>query len=190
MHPHGVKYEKDFEGAPYSDGSGTAGDAIAPGRKYQYKWEVSESAMPADSMTSRLWLYHSHTDSVKDEYSGLYGFMVITKSGEADEHGKPFEVDGEVFAIFSVMDENQSHYYDRNVQMYLDAGGDESAVGSADFTESNLMHSINGYVYNSGETPELKINEITRWYISALGTEVDLHTYHWHGNTLMDSNGK
>ena len=26
-----------------------------------------------------------------------------------------------------------------------------------------------------------------RWYLFALGTEVDLHTPHWHGNTGIES---
>ena len=31
-----------------------------------------------------------------------------------------------------------------------------------------------------------KYDEV-RWYIIGLGTEVDIHTPHWHGNTLLDS---
>jgi manganese oxidase len=31
--------------------------------------------------------------------------------------------------------------------------------------------------------------ERVRWYIGSLGTEVDLHTPHWHGTTVLDSGG-
>jgi len=53
-----------------------------------------------------------------------------------------------------------------------------------DFQESNLMHSINGYVYGNGPMMTAKVGERTRWYVMTLGTEVDLHTPHWHGNTI------
>jgi len=56
-----------------------------------------------------------------------------------------------------------------------------------DFEESNLMHSINGYVYGNGplEAMTMKKGERVRWYVMGMGTEVDLHTPHWHGNTLL-----
>merc|ERR1711970_929618 len=31
-----------------------------------------------------------------------------------------------------------------------------------------------------------KQGKLARWYLTALGTEVDLHTPHWHGNTLIN----
>ncbi len=37
MHPHGVKYNKAFEGAPYNDGSPDGrGDHVHPGQTYTY----------------------------------------------------------------------------------------------------------------------------------------------------------
>ena len=53
------------------------------------------------------------------------------------------------------------------------------------FEESNLMHGINGYVYGNMPVIDLKRGERVRWYNMALGTEVDLHTPHWHGNTVL-----
>ena len=47
MHPHGVRYGKDGEGAPYKDGTGDApndaprqDDAVKPGSTHVYEWEV------------------------------------------------------------------------------------------------------------------------------------------------------
>jgi hypothetical protein len=61
-----------------------------------------------------------------------------------------------------------------------------------EFVESNLMHSINGYVYGnmplgaaSGEGMTVGPGEHLRWYLMAMGTEVDLHTPHWYGNTVV-----
>ena len=47
----------------------------------RYKWEVTDAALPPPGISSRMWLYHSHTDSVKDEYSGLFGYIVVTVKG-------------------------------------------------------------------------------------------------------------
>ena len=46
------------------------------------------------------------------------------------------------------------------------------------------MHSVNGYVYGNGPVPVMRVGQRVRWYTYTLGTEVDLHTPHWHGNTV------
>jgi hephaestin len=46
------------------------------------------------------------------------------------------------------------------------------------------MHSINGYVYGNQPMMKAKSGERVRWYTMSLGTEVDLHTPHWHGQTV------
>ena len=59
------------------------------------------------------------------------------------------------------------------------AADDEDA-----FEESNLMHSVNGFVYGNGPVLVMEVGQRVRWYTYTLGTEVDLHTPHWHGNTV------
>ena len=49
------------------------------------------------------------------------------------------------------------------------------------------MHSINGYVYGNGPVPVMHKGQRVRWYVFTLGTEYDLHTPHWHGNTVTVS---
>ena len=53
------------------------------------------------------------------------------------------------------------------------------------FEESNLMHSVNGYVFGNEPMPTLRRGERVRWYVMSMGTEVDLHTPHWHGNDVL-----
>jgi hephaestin len=53
------------------------------------------------------------------------------------------------------------------------------------FHESNLMHSINGYVFGNLPGLTMTVGERVRWYAVGIGTEVDLHTPHWHGETLV-----
>jgi hephaestin len=47
------------------------------------------------------------------------------------------------------------------------------------------MHSINGYVFGNLPGLTMRRGQRVRWYLMGMGTEVDLHTPHWHGNTLL-----
>jgi hephaestin len=83
------------------------------------------------------------------------------------------------------MNENASPNLDRNARQY--GGAPPPAEGDPDegaFEESNLMHNINGYVYGNGPAITMRKSQRVRWYLMAMGTEVDLHTPHWHGNTV------
>ncbi len=186
VHPHGVFYEKASEGAMTNDGTtgaDKADDGVMPGITYTYHWDVPERAGPGPNDGSSLvWLYHSHADSIADTNTGLVGAMVITAKGMANPDGSPKDVDREVFSYFTVMNENESHFLDDMVAGLEVAPGDDD---TDDFEESNLMHVINGYVYGNMPVPTMKQGEKVRWYMMALGTEVDLHTPHWHGNTVL-----
>ncbi len=185
IHPHGVFYKKDSEGSMTNDGSDAANmadDHVPPGASHTYHWQVPERAGPGPNDPSSLvWLYHSHVDEVRDTNTGLFGAIVVTRKGEAEADGRPRGIDREVFALFTVMDENQSLFLDDMVAKLAEApeGDDEG------FEESNLMHSVNGYVFGNGPLPVMHLGENVRWYLMALGTEVDLHTPHWHGNTVL-----
>ncbi|TFD42990.1 copper oxidase [Cryobacterium sp. TMT2-10] len=187
VHTHGVFYKKSSEGAPYDDGtepSDQADDAVPPGGTYTYSYGVPERAGPMDG-SSVMWMYHSHTSEVTDDYAGLVGPMVITKVGAARPDGTPRDVDREFFLQFKVSDEKQSPHLACNIANFT---GDPASVDPEDpeFGESNLMHSINGYVFANQPIDSLtmKKGERVRWYVMGMGTEVDLHTPHWHGNTV------
>jgi hephaestin len=193
VHPHGVFYDKANEGAPYNDGTAggrKADDAVPPGQIYAYRWAVPERSGPgpADG-TSVFWMYHSHTNEVGDTYAGLTGPMIITAKGKARADGSPIDVDREIITMFLVSDENQSPYLEDNINRYA---GVPSSIDpeDEDFKESNLMHSINGYVYGNLPGLDMKKGEMVRWYLMGMGTEVDLHTPHWHGNTLLINGGR
>ena len=56
MHPHGVFYSKEHEGAIYNDGvpmEGKMGSAVAPGGTHTYHWEVPERAGPGPNRFSK-----------------------------------------------------------------------------------------------------------------------------------------
>lgn len=186
MHPHGVFYEKSSEGAGYNDGnSDKHDDAVQPGEMHTYIWHVPARAGPGpDDPSSVAWMYHSHVDEPGDTNAGLVGPIIITRQGQAKADGSPKDVDREFVTLFTVSDENRSPYLDYNIQKYP---RNPATVKPDDdgFIESNLMHSINGYVYGNLPGLDMYQGERVRWYTMALGTEVDLHSPHWHGQTLL-----
>lgn len=189
VHPHGVFYAKDSEGTPYNDGTSGAeknDDAVPPGGAHTYRWSVPERAGPGPMDSSSVfWMYHSHIDKPAETNAGLMGPLIITAQGKAKEDGSPVDIDREFVTLFSVFDENASLYLDNNIDKFT---GDaafvrERRLKHPEFLESNLKHAINGFIF--GNLPGLTMNkgQRTRWYLMGMGTEVDLHTPHWHGNT-------
>jgi FtsP/CotA-like multicopper oxidase with cupredoxin domain len=188
MHPHGVFYDKGSEGALYADGTTGADkddDSVPQGRTHTYVWRVPERAGPGPmDPSSVMWMYHSHTDEVADTYAGLMGVIVVTRRGMARPDGSPKDVDRELVTMFMVSDENRSPWLDDNIRTYTGAP-DTVKKDDPDFIESNKKHAINGYVFGNLPDLEMKRGERVRWYVMGMGTEVDLHTPHWHGNTVL-----
>jgi FtsP/CotA-like multicopper oxidase with cupredoxin domain len=190
IHVHGIRYDKASEGANYADntdGPRPVGGAVPPGQVHTYTYSVPERAGPGPmDPSSVMWMYHSHTDEVGDDYAGLVGPLIITRADQARPDGTPSDVDRELVAQFQVNDENQSPYLDRNLKTFTGAPGSVDP-GDDDFVESNLMHNINGYLYGNQPLAPMTVHlgQRVRWYLMAMGTEVDLHTPHWHGNTVV-----
>jgi FtsP/CotA-like multicopper oxidase with cupredoxin domain len=190
VHAHGVFYAKDSEGAPYQDGTGgadQADDAVAPGKTHTYTWQVPERAGPGPmDPSSIMWMYHSHVNEVRDSSSGLQGPIVVTRRGMARPDGTPNDVDRELVAHFQVTNENISWYLDESFKRFASGTRpSEDDPDFGDFQESNLMHAINGYVFGNLPGLELTAGQRVRWYLMGMGSEVDLHTPHWHGNTVV-----
>ncbi len=163
IHPHGVIYTKDNEGASYAGLPGK-GHAIRPGERYTYTWEVQERSGPGPrDGSSVVWLYHSHVNSDFNIFTGLVGTIVVTAADQATEDARPADVDREFVTLFLIFDEN--------------------AFGQA--FEGNLKHAINGTLYGNLPGLRMKKGERVRWYLVALGNEADLHTPHWHGETVL-----
>jgi FtsP/CotA-like multicopper oxidase with cupredoxin domain len=188
IHPHGVFYKKNAEGSPYNDRSTAPAkrdDAVPPGQSFTYVWQVPKRAGPGPmDGSSVLWMYHSHVDEPRDANSGLIGPIIITRRGMARPDGTPKDVDREVVTLFKIFDENSSWYLDQNIRTYTGQPG-RVKKDDEEFEESNLMHTINGYVYGNMPRPTMHKGERVRWYVMDLGTETDLHTPHWHGNTVL-----
>jgi hephaestin len=195
MHPHGVIYTKDSEGAPYADGAnggGQPGNAVPRGEVHVYVWPVPERAGPArGDESSILWMYHSHVREEQDISSGLMGPMIITARGMAKPDGTPKDVDREFVVAFYEVDENSSRYLPSNIQNSMSdpAGthvdtifGLPQVVPPTD-GQFNFKETLNGFVYGNGPMPTMRMGERVRWYLMA-ATGFEIHSPHWHGNTV------
>ena len=122
LHPHGVFYNKNSEGAPYNDRTSEgdrADDGVAPGREHTYEWPVPERAGPTEHEgSSAFWMYHSHVSEEEDVNAGLVGPMIVTARGKAKPDGAPTDIDREIITAFAEMDENMSWLFDENIEAY------------------------------------------------------------------------
>jgi FtsP/CotA-like multicopper oxidase with cupredoxin domain len=202
MHPHGVFYKKDSEGAGYDDGTSgpdKADDAVPPGQTHVYTWQVPQRSGPGPGDPSSLvWLYHSHVNELKDVESGLIGAIIVTARGMAGPEGKPKDVDREFVSLFMIFDENTSWYLEHNMRTYTsdpkginkldfplaDQEGTYSVFGSG-FVGANFKSSINGYLYGNMPLMTMKRGERVRWYLLTMGEGINFHTPHWHGNVVL-----
>jgi FtsP/CotA-like multicopper oxidase with cupredoxin domain len=201
MHPHGLLYLKDSEGAEYNDeASGNQKSApVPPGGTHTYIWEVPDRAGPGPGDPSSIvWLYHSHVDELRDVASGLFGAIIVTARGKAEPDGRPADIQHEFVMTFITINENESWYLDENIKSHAtDPNGvtkkesiPEGPFGSPvaslgkGFADLNLRNSINGFMFGDMPTVSMRKGEHVRWYLLTLGDANNFHTPHWHGNTV------
>jgi FtsP/CotA-like multicopper oxidase with cupredoxin domain len=203
MHPHGVFYEKDSEGADYNDGTSgadKADGAVPPGATHVYVWKLLERSGPGPrDPSSVFWLYHSHADELRDVASGLFGAIVVTRRGMALADGSPKDVDHEFVTMFIAINENESWYLEDNIREHttnpkgvnrregipFTVGGMAGTVAGSGFIDSNVKWTINGYIYGNMPMMTMKKGDHVRWYVATLGDFNNAHTPHWHGNTVL-----
>jgi FtsP/CotA-like multicopper oxidase with cupredoxin domain len=202
VHPHGVLYDKASEGMAYDDGSPAAqkeNGAVPTGHTWTYVWQVPERAGPGpNDPSSIVWLYHSHVEEERDVESGLIGAIVVTARGMANPDGSPKDVDREFVTLYDVINENQSWYLQQNIAKYtptlknvdrgetipVDPNGNYTLNGTG-FADTNFKFTINGYLFGNMPMMVMRKGERVRWYVLGIGNGFNLHTPHWHGNTVL-----
>ncbi|XP_061580345.1 coagulation factor V-like [Cololabis saira] len=180
IYPHGLSIEKSEEGANYPEG-GNQSHAVQPGETHTYVWKVLEEDQPSDSDSRCLTrMYHSAVDTPRDIASGLIGHILICKSNSLNSRNVQVNPDKVQHAIFSVFDENRSWYLNENIRRYCD----HSKVDTADmnFYKSNVMHTINGYAFESGPILGFCNGEVVTWHVSSVGAQdyVQNATFYGH----------
>ena len=160
MHPHGLRYDKDNEGSVYLPFG--KGDRIAPGRRFTYHWFANAASGPGPGQPSSIvWWYHAHVDPAMEINAGLLGPIIVTAKGKARPDGSPKDVEREFVTSFMIFDE---------------MGG----------KPAGQFYSINGYIFGNLPGLYMKQGDKVRWYLLGMGNEIDLHTPHWHGETVTD----
>jgi hypothetical protein len=160
LHPHGLRYDKSNEGSLYLPVA--KGAFVAPGARYTYHWFANQASGPGPGQPSSIvWWYHSHVDAGVEINAGLLGPIIVTAKGKANPDGSPKNVDREFVASFMIFNE-------------------------AGVKPAGQFYAINGFVFGNLPGLTMKQGEKVRWYLLGMGNEVDLHTPHWHGETVTD----
>ena len=178
IHVHGLQYDENNEGADMK-GSGAF---VKPGSMFTYHWEADSDAAPGpNDPSSIVWLYHSHVDAVTEVYDGLIGTVVVTKKGmeRAPDDPRPKDIDKAFTTLFLIFNEN-----DRKI---VESQQSEAYDSPEEAEEGNLKHAINGFIFGNLKGLEVEQHDRVRWYLIGLGTEVDMHTAHWHGQTVLNA---
>uniref|UniRef100_A0A4W5JKS9 ferroxidase n=1 Tax=Hucho hucho TaxID=62062 RepID=A0A4W5JKS9_9TELE len=181
IQPHGLHFDKQYQGTSYQDGVEKPGSAVSPGSRFTYTWQVLDGPSLSDP-PCLSYLYYSGSSPVEDTNAGLTGPLLVCRPGALGDHGKQTKVDRELFLLFSVMDENLSWYLQRNIETY---GSEQSDPDNEDFQESNKMHAVNGFMYGNLPGLDMCSGDRVFWYTFGLGTEVDIHGVYWEGNTFQ-----
>jgi FtsP/CotA-like multicopper oxidase with cupredoxin domain len=189
MHPHGVKYDKDSEGAYYRPVAGK-GASVEPGETFTYVWQLDEASGPRpDEPSSKGWLYHSHVAGDEEINQGLVGVIIVTDPHRARPDGTPADVDRELATLFLIFDESGLGAEAKEAYEYVNNGSGIPAKSWAQLQETMEIGSrtaINGRTF--GNLPGLEMNEgeHVRWYLFGLGSQQDFHTAHWHGQRVLE----
>ncbi|KAL6240246.1 hypothetical protein RBB50_012863 [Rhinocladiella similis] len=161
---------------------------------WTYTWEAPERSGPGPLDPPGLaWTYHPDAGGTQDVFSGHVGASIIYRPGELAKHTLDVPAPPgsnlieEVLTLFLIVDENQSYYIDENTLNRTSISEAQLQVNRMDagFQESNLKHSINGFMFGNLMGINLTAGTQAAWHVEALGNVVNAHTPHWHGNTLM-----
>ncbi|MFY9853384.1 MAG: multicopper oxidase domain-containing protein [Terracidiphilus sp.] len=190
MHPHGLAYDKESEGAYYGEAplvppdSSHKGDAVPPGEVFTYTWTVPERAGPGPmDPSSILWMYHSHFNESRDMNSGLFGPIIISRRGSTKPDGTPKDVDREFVTAFAVFDESASAYFMANIVHDQKYSGRD--IANPNFSKALEYYTINGFIGGTLPGLTMKKGERVRWYLLANSNEDDVHAPHWHAATVI-----
>ncbi|XP_069922425.1 coagulation factor VIII isoform X1 [Oryctolagus cuniculus] len=184
IYPHGITDVSPLHSGRLSKGMKHLKDLpILPGEIFKYKWKVTVEDGPTKSDPRCLTRYYSSFINLdRDLASGLIGPLLICYKESVDQRGNQMMSDKRNVILFSVFDENQSWYLTENMQRFLpEAAGVQPQ--DPEFQASNIMHSINGYVFDSLQL-SVCLHEVAYWYILSVGAQTDFLSIFFSGYTF------
>ncbi|XP_029767912.1 coagulation factor VIII [Terrapene carolina triunguis] len=184
IYPHGLTSISSYHPVKSSEGEIDVKDIpIEPGQSFKYSWKVTTEDGPAGSDPRCLThFYYSSINPVRDTASGLIGPLLICSKESMDQRGNQMMSDETRFVLFSVFDENHSWYLAENIQRFCT---DAATVNPQDpeFYASNVIHSINGYVFDNLHL-KLCLHQVVYWYVLSVGAQTDFLSVFFSGNTF------
>uniref|UniRef100_A0A8C5N8D4 ferroxidase n=1 Tax=Gouania willdenowi TaxID=441366 RepID=A0A8C5N8D4_GOUWI len=182
IYPHGLTIEKSEEGVNYPR-RGNHSHGVLPGETHTYVWRVMAEDEPLEADPRCLTrMYHSAVNTPRDISSGLIGPILICKSQSLNVRNVQLRADKEQHAMFAVFDENKSWYLEENIRQYSDPS--KVNMKDLDFYKSNVMHTINGYVFESGPLLGFCNGEVATWHVSSVGAQDYIQTATFYGHTF------
>ncbi|GIY90425.1 hephaestin-like protein [Caerostris darwini] len=181
FHPHGILHHQDKNHKHL----GSDEDPVYPGNLMVYEWLITENSGPGpNGFNCTPWAYYSAVDPVRDTNAGLIGPIIICRQGILTSDGGRSDSENEFAVLYTIMDENESWYIQENIMRYTYQPLSVD-YKNRDFKTSNRMHAVNGRIYGTLEGLVAKNGTKTAWYLLGMGSEDDLHTAHFHGQTFL-----
>ncbi|XP_063169501.1 coagulation factor VIII [Candoia aspera] len=183
IYPHGITNVTSFHSTGSPRHQNMKLIAVRPKDVVAYRWKIMPEDGPTRSDPRCLTrYYYSSIKPSKDLASGLIGPLLICFKETMDRRGNQVMSDEARFVLFSVFNENWSWYLAENIKKSCT---DAANVNPQDpeFYASNLMYSINGYVFDNLQM-ELCQNQVVYWYILNVGAQTKILSVFFSGNTF------
>uniref|UniRef100_UPI00398EE7CA coagulation factor V n=1 Tax=Pristiophorus japonicus TaxID=55135 RepID=UPI00398EE7CA len=179
INPHGLTEIKIGS----AGGHNIRNHTVQPNKTLTYFWSVTKSDGPTNSDLGCLTrFYFSNVNTDRDIASGLIGPLLICAKNMLDNNARMVKIDKAKYLFFSLFDENKSWYIRENIENYCE---DPLRVNPNDpeFYDSNLMHSINGFVFENVPKLNFCMNEVIYWHV-ILGAQDKFLSIYFHGQTF------
>ncbi|NXS80028.1 FA8 factor, partial [Erpornis zantholeuca] len=183
IYPHGLTSVRPYHAMRSSKEKDVKDIPIPPGQSFTYSWSLTTEDGPTQADPRCLTrFYYSSIDPVRDTASGLIGPLLICSKKSMDQRGNQIMSDNMKLVLFSVFDENHSWYLEDNIRRFC---SDAAHVDTQDpqFYASNVMHTINGFVFDNLQT-KLCLNDVVYWYVLSVGAQTDFLSIFFSGNTF------
>ncbi|KAK2890793.1 hypothetical protein Q8A67_013436 [Cirrhinus molitorella] len=157
--------------------------AVPPGEIMTYLWKLTAEDGPTEADPRCLTrLYQSMVDPIQDVASGLVGPLIICKSQSLDKRGRVVTSDKEKKLLFTVFDENRSWYFEENIKRNSE---DPTKIDRSDpdFYNSNVMHTVNGFMFNQLQF-RMCVGDVILWHVASIGIQNNFLSVYFTGNTF------
>ncbi|XP_016397886.1 coagulation factor VIII-like [Sinocyclocheilus rhinocerous] len=156
---------------------------VPPGEIMMYLWKLTAEDGPTEADPRCLTrLYQSMVDPIRDVASGLVGPLIICKSQSLDKRGRVVTSDKEKKLLFTVFDENRSWYFEENMKKNSE---DPTKIdrNDPDFYNSNVMHTVNGFMFNHLQF-RMCVGDVILWHVASIGIQNNFLSVYFTGNTF------